>query len=368
MFSPIPHAMSRAVQRVARAVLLIAVLQRSVTAGPPDLQGGQSSSHDPSAPAIAIRGDSPWIDLAPASVLETRSDQLDPPQHKLAASLTLAGIYAGFSTWTYFAWYRQHKPLAKFAWGGDGNWKLWSDSEGWFGSKRYAGGADKLGHAWATYGLARGGTELLVQWGGFSRLRSTLISAALSETLFFGVEIKDGFYYEFSYGDFTFNSLGAALSIAMSLSPRLDELFDYRVQYFPSQAYVDQLEGGNVNIAEDYTGETYLVALHLGGIHALRDMKYGTWSRFVDLAIGYGTDGYKPEQPQGFPKYRESQHSYIGITLNAQGLFDWLLEKRSRPARKITHGLFEMFNAPYTFVPVVDHETLPNGMVDPGGA
>ncbi len=368
MFSPIPHAMSRGVRPVARAVLLIAVLHGSVMAGPLDLQGGQSSSHDPNAPADATVAGSPWIDEAPASVLATRSERLDPPDHKLAASLTLAGIYAGFSTWTYFAWYRQHKPLAEFAWGGDGNWKVWNDREGWFGSKRYAAGADKLGHAWATYGLARGGTELLVQWGGFSRLRATLVSAALSEALFFAVEIKDGFYYEFSYGDFTFNTLGAALSVAMSLSPRLDELFDYRVQYWPSQAYVDQFKGGNVNIAEDYTGETYLLAFHLGGIHALRNMKYGTLSRFVDLAVGYGSNGYKPEQPLGFPKYRESKHSYIGITLNAQGLFDWLFEKRSRPARKITHGLFEVFNAPYGFIPVIDNETLPNGMVDPGGA
>jgi hypothetical protein len=300
-------------------------------------------------------------------MLAAHGDDTPRRTHKLAASLTLAGIYAAFGTWTYFAWYRQHKPLAEFRWGGDGNWKLWSDDEGWFGSKRYAAGADKLGHAWATYGLARGGTELLSQWGGFPRLQSALIGA-LSEALFFGVEVKDGFYYEFSYGDFAFNTLGAALSLAMSLSPRFDELFDYRVQYWPSQAYVDQLEGGNVNIAEDYTGETYLVALHLGGIHALRDMKYGTWSRFVDLAVGYGSDGYKPEQPLGFPKYRESKHAYIGVSVNAQGFFDWLFEGRSRPARKITHGLFEVFNLPYGFVPVVDRETLPNGMVDPGGA
>ena len=33
---------------------------------------------------------------------------------------------------------------------------------------------------------------------------------------------------------------GAALAVAMSNVPRLDELFDFRVQYWPSQAYVDQ--------------------------------------------------------------------------------------------------------------------------------
>jgi hypothetical protein len=360
--------MSRSVRRTVSTCLLIAWLQGLAVAGPIGAEPVDLGIHDPDAAVADSSVGSPWLDLAPSNVLSDRSDRSGTTDHKLAASLTLAGIYAGFSTWTYFAWYRQHKPLSEFRWGGDGNWKLWSDSEGWFGSRRYAGGADKLGHAWATYGLARGGTELLVQWGKFDRLPATIVGTALSELLFFGVEIKDGFYYEFSYGDFAFNTLGAGLAVAMSLSPRLDELFDYRVQYWPSKAYVDQLEGGNVNIAEDYTGETYLLALHLGGIHTLRDMKYGTWTRFVDLAVGYGTDGYKPEPPTGAPKYVESQHRYIGITVNAQGLFDWLFERRSPAARKITHGLFEVFNAPYGFVPVLERSTTPNGMVDPGGA
>ncbi|MBA3461410.1 MAG: DUF2279 domain-containing protein [Deltaproteobacteria bacterium] len=308
------------------------------------------------------------MDQSPAPALSIRSEPAGPRNNKLAASLTLGGLYAGFATWTYFAWYRQHKPLAEFRWGGDGNWKVWNDREGWFGSRRYSAGADKLGHAWATYVFGRGGTELLVQWGGFDRLPATLVASGLAELLFFSVEIKDGFYYEFSYGDFVFNTLGAGLSVAMSLSPRLDELIDYRVQYWPSQAYVDQLAGGNVNIAEDYTGQTYLLAFHLGGIHALRDHKYGVLARFLDVAVGYGSNGYKPEPPQGFPKYRESKHSYIGISLNAQGLFDWLFEKRAPRARKLTHGMFEVFNAPYGFIPAIDHETLPMGEVAGGGA
>lgn len=365
-------------RRLLSAVFLIAWLRGPAVAGPVDAGSASAPDHDPNAAPVANltseppgtdpKTTGPWLDLSPSRVLDPGPALDRRPAHRIAAATTLAGFYLGFSTWTYFAWYRNHKPLSAFKWGGDGNWKLWSDKEGWFGSRRYAGGADKLGHAWATYGLARGGTELLTQWGGFSRVPATLVSAGLSETLFFFVEVKDGLFYEFSFGDFTFNTIGAALSVAMSLSPRLDELFDFRVQYWPSKAYIDQLEGGNVNIAEDYTGETYLIALHLGGIHALRDRKYGTWTRFVDVAVGYGTDGYKPEPPPGGAPYAMRQHKYVGISLNAQGLFDWLFEKRSRPARKITHGLFEVFNAPFSFVPLDDHVTRPTGAVDPGGA
>jgi hypothetical protein len=279
-------------------------------------------------------------------------------EHKLSAALTLAGVYAGFTTWTYFAWYRKHRENRAFKWGGDG----------WLGLQTYAGGADKFGHAWATMSLARLGTELLHQWGGYSKLTSTLVSTALSELLFLGVEVKDGYFYEFSFSDATGDTLGALAAVALSLSPRLDELFDFRVQYWPSAAYRRQFSGGNVNIAEDYSGETYLLALHLGAIHALRDQSWGGWSRFVDLAAGFETRGYKPDPPSKMlPDYEHHQNLYLGISLNAQGLFDWLLDSRST-TRKLSHGFFEVFNLPSTFVPVLEESRSPTGTVMPGGA
>lgn len=308
---------------------------------------------------------SPWVDQAPAAVLAPGPDGGGGSgDHKVASVVTLGGIYVAFTTWTYFAWYRKHKPLSQFKWGGDG----------WLGDTTYAGGADKFGHAWATMGLGRAGTELLTQWGGYDRLTASLIGVGLSEALFIGVEVKDGFYYEFSFSDLTGDSLGALAAFALSNWPRLDELFDYRVQYFPSKEYRRQFRGGNVNIAEDYTGETYLLALHLGGIHSLRDMKYGTWSRFVDVAVGFDSRGYKPDPPAGLPDYDHHQNLFIGVSLNAQGLFDYLLEGRSshgaRATKKLAHGLFEMFNLPYTAGPIpgLQLTDTPTGIVNTGGA
>ncbi|MEZ4362126.1 MAG: DUF2279 domain-containing protein [Kofleriaceae bacterium] len=346
---------------------------------PPALPASaQLSPAPPTALAAAgpnPAGPSPWIDESTSTALTRRGAPAS--HHKLAASLTLAGIYAGFTTWTYFAWYRQHKPLEEFRFGcffcngSDGNYKLWS-GDGWFGSRRYAGGADKLGHAWATMGLMRGGAELLHQWGGYDRMTSALVSSALAEALFFGVEVKDGFYYEFSYGDLTFNTLGVALGFALTTWPRLDEFLDYRVEYWPSDAYRAQFKDGNtgknVNIAEDYSGETYMLALHLGAFHGLRDSKYGGWSRFVDVAVGFGSRGYKPEPPKGAEKYQESQHMYLGLSVNAQGIFDYLLDGRSRAARKITHGVFEVFNAPFGSLPVLKRTQRPSAPSDSGGA
>lgn len=356
----------------ATAAATTAATATATTPAPP------LSSSTTSAFATTVSPEeSPWLDLAPFRAIDSRAEREGRGKHKLAAALTLGGIYAGFTTWTYFAWYRKHKPLEEYRWGcffcdgKDGNYKIWS-SDGWFGAQRYAGGADKLGHAWATAGLTRGGTEILAQWGGYDRLTSAIISATLAEALFFGVEVKDGFYYEFSFGDLTFNTLGVALGFALSVSPRLDELIDFRVEYWPSDHYRAQFKEGNtgknLNIAEDYTGETYLLALHLGGIRTLRESRFGTISRFVDVVAGFNARGYKPEPPKGAEKYKESQHMFIGLSLNAQGVFDYLLEGRSKPARKITHGFFEVFNAPFTSLPVLDRTKRPSKPVEGGGA
>ncbi len=354
--------------------LLIAWLRSPVVAGPgaPD-----SAPHDPDAAARAPRRpdlpptESPWIDLAPPKVLALRAapdPSAAPRDHKLAAGLTLAGLYAGFTTWTYFAWYRkgcrpEPKPCKDFLWGRDGA----------FGADTYAGGADKLGHAWATLALARLGTEMLHQWGGYERRASTIVGTALSEALFLGVEIRDGFSYQFSYWDFVFNTLGAGLAAAQSTWPRVDELVDFRVQYFPSSGYQDRFGDGDIDVAEDYSGQTYLLALHLGALPRLRDARWGWWARYVDLAVGFETRGYKPEpvvDPAAPPPAVPPQHQtlFFGVTLNAQGLFDRLLDRRAPRARKVMHGLFEVFNLPYTTLPVLDGTRRPTGPVEMDGA
>jgi hypothetical protein len=370
--------------------LLIAWLRTYAVAGPgtPD-----STPHDPNGTARAPQrsdqqskegaggstgagagaGDSPWIDLAPSKVLALRTSPEDPEgaprDHKVAAAVTLAGLYAGFSAWTYFAWYRkgcrpEPNPCNDFIWGKDGS----------FGVRTYAGGADKLGHAWATLALARLGTEMLNQWGGYERRTSTIVGTALSEALFLGVEIRDGFSYQFSYWDFAFNTLGAALAFAQSTWPRVDELVDLRVQYFPSTGYRERFQDGDVDIAEDYSGQTYLLAMHLGAIRGLRDWRWGGWSRYVDVAVGFETRGYKPEPPYKIDPddpdrqdYPHRQTLFFGLTLNAQGVFDRLLERRSRP-RKFLHGTFEVFNLPYTTLPVRGGTRRPAGAVDMNGA
>jgi hypothetical protein len=308
----------------------------------------------------------PPPDLDPQRAVEKHVDAEPDEKHPVASVAILGATYATFSSWAYLAWYVKHKPLGYYKWGGDG----------WLGDTTYAGGADKFGHAWSTMGLARAGTLLLSDYGGYDHFRSSLVSAALSETLFFFVEVKDGFFYEFSYSDLAGDTTGMVLALLFDNFPRLDEMFDYRVEYWPSQEYWNNVSGGNgysrLNIAEDYSGETYLLAFHLGSIHALRDQSWGTFSRFVDLTVGFDSRGYKPTPPMGYPDYEHHQNTFIGVSLNAQGVFDWLLEghtsRAARTTRKITHGVFEMFNLPYTSHYVLEHSHSPSGQVVMDGA
>ncbi len=355
------------------ALLIVTWLRGSSVAGPPS---PETTSHDRNG-AVAPSGESPWIDLAPAKVLGAKPAPADEPRdYRLASGLVLGGLYAGFWGWAYLAWYRDHPEKDMHDIGKDG----------WFGVRTYAGGADKLGHAWATMVLARGGTALL-DAGGWKRTHAALLSATLAELLFLGVEWKDYYYYEFSPGDFTFNTLGALTAVALDLSPRLDELIDFRVEYWPSAQYRYNLTNSDSpcekrtpgqpscsrwNIAEDYSGETYLLALHLGAT-PLRGLRHGTWTKFVDAVIGFETRNYKPPPTlEGGPMLEDPvirrQTLFFGVTFNAQGLIDHLLPRDST-SRKVGHGVLEVITPPWTrIVPSHVETTRTTDFAPMGGA
>ena len=368
-------------------VILMLVCSRSGFADSPD-PGVGSDVAPPEAPppqTPAQTTPSPWVDLSPSKVIAppVTYEQPEPVlQHNIAAPLTLGGMYVVFAGWMYVAWYQHHRDLAQYKFGGDdepckesglGRWFSRCALIGWAGDETYAGGEDKFGHAWSTMSLARLGTEILTQWGHYDRTDSMLIATAASELIFAGVEVRDGFNFEFSYSDLGGDTVGALAALALMRWPRLDELVDFRVQYFPSQMYLRKLDGSSPcpyggcsrwNIAEDYSGQTYLLAFHLGAIHSLRDMEYGTISRFVDVTLGYDTRNYKPT-PDADITAKPTQSMFVGVSFNAQGFFDWLLEGRpsssAHTLRKITHGLFEVFNLPFTSLPILEHDHSPSG-------
>lgn len=273
---------------------------------------------------------------------------------KIWSAGSLAGVYAGITVWAYFAWYHNKPRNLYFKVGGDGL----------FGVNTYAGGSDKLGHFWSNHMVSRGTTELLIA-GGWKPLPASLIASGLCAAFFTYVEVKDGYYYEFSNGDLVADVGGAALSVLMINVPEVDRLFDFRVDYVPTSEYLDGFGDGDVNFAEDYTGQTYLLAAHLSGIPRLTDSKWTRWARYVDLVGGFQSLNYKPE-PDDMDAV-PSQHLFVGAAFNVQTLLEDLYGQpaergRARVSHQIGHFFFEFVSVPYTTLRVVEGGRSQSGM------
>jgi hypothetical protein len=274
--------------------------------------------------------------LAPGRVrAEPPADPQPALDHRGRALAIAGGIFATLYGYTYLAWYArgENAPSMHF------------QEEGYFGVDTYAGGADKLGHAWGNYALVRGVSGIL-EWGGFSRRTSLLTATGMTLTFFTVSEIKDGYRpeYGFAWGDMLFNAGGEALGVLLETVPRLDEMFDYRVEYWPSKPFRNAIvERGPFNSPEDYTGQRYFLAYHLGSIRTLRQGPYLGWSRFVDVALGFHAAHYKPEAGDSAD---HQQDLFVGLTFDLQALVDELV--RPSPGQRALRFTAEIVQLPFT--------------------
>jgi hypothetical protein len=256
---------------------------------------------------------------------------------KLISAAGLGTLYTALSVWAYLAWYHGVPELPAFTVSGDG----------WFGSETYAGGADKIGHFWSNYVITRASTRLL-RSGGWSRLQASMIAGGMAAVFFTFVEVKDGFYYQFSIGDAVGNTAGVALSFLLENVSAVDDLLDFRLEYRPSSEYVHNLlNGGDVNFAEDYSGQSYMLALHLSGAPRLTSSRWTSWARYVDVVAGFETRNYKPRPSE--PDARRRQSLFVGASINLQHVLERAFGGPPRhTAHRMGHAFFEVYSPPYT--------------------
>lgn len=246
-------------------------------------------------------------------------------------------------------------------WGGAGavvaygaaNW--WKDgfsgsfrtvNEGWFGQDTYTGGADKMGHAYAPYV----GTRLLArafEWAGHDRDSSLYLSAATVFGTLLAVETLDGFSnrYKFSKEDLIMNAVGTGLGLLFEKNRRLDDLFDFRLHYWPSG---DAKRLNQVGPIGDHSGQTYLLVAKATGIPQLKNHEV---LRYFELAAGYGSRGYEPNE--GVPYPDRHRNLYFGISLNISEILrntafrDSAEKSRSQ---RVTETVLEYVQVPGTAV------------------
>jgi hypothetical protein len=255
--------------------------------------------------------------------------------------------------------------LVSAAWwtGASASDRLVFRNEGAFGLHTYAGGADKLGHVYANY-LSNRVSKNVLEWGGFSRAVSITSATLLTTAYFTAIELKDGYQvnYGFSPGDIAANLSGQAAALGLMLLPPVDEALSLKITYFPSR---DQWRAATtkeaLNVAEDYSGQTYLVSFHLEALPLVRKNDGMRGLRYLDLSLGYGTRGYRPIPRPAAPV---RQLLTLGLSMNLQTVLDDLLsapgKSRSTGARAL-HFVNEVFQPPGTRVPVLEFERTAAG-------
>lgn len=219
-----------------------------------------------------------------------------------------------------------------------------SVDEGWFGQNTYSGGADKMGHAYFSYA----GTRLLshaFEWAGNNHEDSVHLSAATLFGTLMAVETLDGYSkrWKFSKEDMIMNALGTGLGLLFEKNKRLDDLFDFRLHYWPSG---DARRLNEISPVNDYSGQTYLLVAKASGMPALKNHEV---LRYFELAMGYGSRGYEPNEGAPYPD--RHRNLYFGVSLNiSEILRNTLFQGSVTPSRnqRVTDTVLEYIQIPGT--------------------
>jgi hypothetical protein len=278
----------------------------------------------------AVRGEDPATPAAPPSAGAPEDPIARGLRWKNAAVIGGIGITVGI-------------------YGANGWWKdgfsgsFRTVDEGWFGRNTYAGGADKAGHAFFTYTVARllaRGFEALGNEPGPALRLGTWTSLGVMT----GVELVDGFSkkFRFSMEDAVANAAGAAFAVLVEKDPRIDALLDFRLLYRRSD---DARRVGETDPLADYSGQTFLLAVKADGVPRLREVPV---ARYLELQIGYNARGYEPNDGVKIDPHRRI---YYGVGINLSRLLSDTVFRGDLKGGKIRRGtdtVLEFLEVPWT--------------------
>jgi predicted lipoprotein DUF2279 len=218
------------------------------------------------------------------------------------------------------------------AWG-VANWEYGAntpsrDDEEWFGKETKSGGADKLGHLYATYAIGSGLSGLYESWG-YTEDDAALYGSISSFFLMNYMEVGDAFSseYGFSYEDFLMNTIGAFSSYLFYTCPELSRRVDLRVEYIPSFDTAD--------VITEYERMKYLIALKAEGFESVSN----PYLKYAELHLGYYTRNY-----QGGYSSQSERIVYLGIGINLSRVF-------RENAHTKTARFLNYYQLPYTYIP-----------------
>lgn len=221
------------------------------------------------------------------------------------AAVSVIGLW-GLSEWDY----------------GVANW--YNADEGWFEQNSKYGGADKLGHFWATYAFSDALTGLYKNWGYESTKANNYGAlSAWGVQIFMEVADATSETQGFSWEDVAMNTFGALTSVVMERYPELDRKIDFRLEYVLNV----EVDG----LFDDYSNQFYSMVIKLDGFDSIEN----NFLKYLEFHAGYYTRGYDDKE-------KENRRSlYAGVSFNFSRL---LYQNNWRKTGK----MLEYLQVPYT--------------------
>jgi len=181
------------------------------------------------------------------------------------------------------------------------NFNFWN--RGWLNEDTYAGGHDKIGHAFSNYIFQHAYTGLF-EWAGFKRITSIWLAAGMTAFSFNMIELFDGFTsYGWEYGDTVFNFGGQIFAILSQLYG-IDDYVQFKMAWVFSPIYWREEDVPRYKVLEDYNGQRFFLAANTHTMFQKFNIKSHFW-KYIQPAVFYESRGYRPYLPEEFEYLKE---------------------------------------------------------------
>jgi hypothetical protein len=202
--------------------------------------------------------------------------------------------------------------VGRVAWWDQGTRPFHFTYEGWFANSTYAGGSDKLGHAYAAYI-----STIAMQWTynklGIDPVTAAWMGAGFTFLLFNGFEfLGDGFtQYGASPEDMVANTFGLTIGFLVRRFPVLDTIIGLRLGYIPTTDFLAH-DHTPLKLINDYSGMLFYFDVKLKGLLEVLHVEPGL-ARFLMAGLVYDTYKYSPILDRNLT--RRGFGVYAGISL-----------------------------------------------------
>ncbi len=92
--------------------------------------------------------------------------------------------------------------------------------------------------------------------------------------------------------------------------------------------------GEGIDISQDYTGQSYMLAPHLGALPYDHESRALRWTEYADLVLGFQTRHYEPGE---MPVAIHRQTEYIGLMCQRAGGPEFAIQAVARPHYRPRH-------------------------------